>query len=251
MSKAPAGGEGEGVSRWKQRQAAKAMMYAMSNEQDGNAIAARRQLTTAAKYVPQVDGWQGRAWGLSSTKVSGRQNPKQTRFSGGGSSRGELYYGQKRQFSTDLPPEDPNSFLARAPKSDSRSADGPAAKRSRGAEEVGAAPPPKEAAKAKREKDKKKRKSASGSGSDSDSGSSSSGSGSYSSSSSSRSRSRSKRGRKSGGKSGSGSSSSSSYSSSYSSYSSSGSDSESDDGKKAKGKKKAKETTKKGKGSSD
>ena len=37
MSKAP-DASGEGVSRWKQRQAAKAMMYAMSNERSGDAI---------------------------------------------------------------------------------------------------------------------------------------------------------------------------------------------------------------------
>ena len=58
MSKAP-DASGEGVSRWKQRQAAKAMMYAMSNERSGDAIAARRQLATADKYAPQVQGWQG------------------------------------------------------------------------------------------------------------------------------------------------------------------------------------------------
>ena len=99
MSKAP-DASGEGVSRWKQRQAAKAMMYAMSNERSGDAIAARRQLATADKYAPQVQGWQGQAWGLASTKVSGRQDPKATRFSAGGSRGGELFYGQKREFNS-------------------------------------------------------------------------------------------------------------------------------------------------------
>eukprot|EP00965_Chrysotila_dentata_P169208 5587952-Pleurochrysis_carterae.AAC.1 len=114
MSKKP-GGEEAGVSRWQQRKAAKAMMYAMSTEQDaGSAIAARRQLATGERYAPRTGGeWQGKAWGLGSTKVGGRQAASATRYSAAGSRRGELYYGQKRTFNTDLPPEDPKSFLSR------------------------------------------------------------------------------------------------------------------------------------------
>ena len=118
MSK-PSGGEGEGVSRWKQRQAAKSMMYAMSSEGSGGSVAARRQHSIAAKYEPPTSNeWKGQAWGLASTKVGGKQNAKSTRFSGNGGSRsgGELYYGQKRQLSSDLPPEDPVSYLSRKPK---------------------------------------------------------------------------------------------------------------------------------------
>ena len=111
MSKAPAGGEGEGVSRWRQRQAAKQMMYAMSVEGSGDAIAARRHLQSSSKYEPEIENWKGKAWGLASTKVSDRQDPKKTRFSGSGSGRGETYYGQKRELSSELPPEDPVSWL--------------------------------------------------------------------------------------------------------------------------------------------
>jgi len=109
---APAGGAGEGVSRWQQRKAAKAMMYAMSNEQSGDAVASRRLVASSNKYVPQVQNWKGQAWGLASTKVGGRQDASKTRFSASGSG-GELYYGQKRKFNTDLPPDDPVSFLSR------------------------------------------------------------------------------------------------------------------------------------------
>ena len=96
MSK-PSGGEGEGVSRWKQRQAAKQMMYAMSTEQSGSAIAARRTQNAAQAYAPgEIEGWKGQAWGLASTKVTrGRQDVKTTRFSATGGRSGELYYGQK------------------------------------------------------------------------------------------------------------------------------------------------------------
>lgn len=65
-----------------------------------------------ATYVPRVGGdWKGRAWGLASTKVGGKQARDATRFSAG--KRGELFYGQKRGFSTDAPPEDPVSYLNR------------------------------------------------------------------------------------------------------------------------------------------
>ena len=110
----PPAAEGEGVSRWQQRKAAKAMMYATSNEQEGGSILSRRRKTGDERYQPRGNEWQGRAWGLASTKVAGRKDPKTTRFSAGGSSRGgELYYGQKREFSTDLPPDDPVSYLGR------------------------------------------------------------------------------------------------------------------------------------------
>ena len=92
------------------------MMYAMSNEREtsGATIAGRRAQAVDNKYAPRSgENWQGRAWGLASTKVGGRQNPKATRFGSG--SRGELYYGQKRELSTDLPPDDPGSFLSRGP----------------------------------------------------------------------------------------------------------------------------------------
>ena len=77
------GDRGEGVSAWKQRQAAKAMMYATSNEQSGAAISARRQLNTGNKYAPHVNGWKGQAWGLASTKMSFKHDlralPRSTR----------------------------------------------------------------------------------------------------------------------------------------------------------------------------
>ena len=103
----------EGVSRWQQRKAAKAHMYATSTEQEGRGVAARRQLATDSKYVPRTgQNWKGSAWGLASTQVSGRQNEKHTRFSSG-ARRGELWYGEKRQLNTDLPPDDAPNFLAR------------------------------------------------------------------------------------------------------------------------------------------
>ena len=96
MSSKPA----EGVSRWAQRKAAKAQMYAMSSEQQGGNVASRRMQTTDSKYVPRTsEGWSGQAWGLASTKVQGRQNAQDTRFSSG-SRRGELYYGERRKLST-------------------------------------------------------------------------------------------------------------------------------------------------------
>ena len=96
MSKAPAGGEGEGVSRWKQRQAAKSMMYAMSNEGTAEAaIAKRRVHNTAAKYEPQVNGWQGQSWGLASTKVQGRLPVSSTSVHRRG---GEKFFGERRVF---------------------------------------------------------------------------------------------------------------------------------------------------------
>jgi hypothetical protein len=65
-----------------------------------------------ATYVPRVGGdWKGRAWGLSSTKIGGKQARDATRVAAG--KRGELFYGQKRGFSTDAPPEDPVSYLNR------------------------------------------------------------------------------------------------------------------------------------------
>ncbi|KOO29335.1 hypothetical protein Ctob_006248 [Chrysochromulina tobinii] len=111
MSSAPSGASGEDVSRWQQRKAMKVMMYAMSDEQRGD-VASRRMQAQSAKYVPQVQNWKGEAWGLASTKVGGRQDPSKTRISASSGS-GELYYGQKRKFNTDLPPEDPSSFLNR------------------------------------------------------------------------------------------------------------------------------------------
>ena len=94
----------EGVSRWAQRKAAKAQMYATSTEQQGGNVASRRmQQTTDSKYVPRTgEGWSGKAWGLASTKVQGRQNAQDTRFSSG-SRRGELYYGERRKLSTVRP----------------------------------------------------------------------------------------------------------------------------------------------------
>ena len=104
----------EGVSRWQQRKAAKAQMYATSTEaQNNSGIAARRVLATDAKYTPRTGAaWKGNAWGLASTQVQGRQSAKDTRFSSG-SRNGELWYGQKRQLNTELPPDDARNFLAR------------------------------------------------------------------------------------------------------------------------------------------
>ena len=108
MSKPPTGGEGEGVSRWKQRQAAKQMMYALSQEGSGD-VTARRKLQETQKYEPSIGDWKGKVWGLASSKVINRQDASTTRFSGSGN--GEVYYGERRQLSSDLPPEDPPSWL--------------------------------------------------------------------------------------------------------------------------------------------
>eukprot|EP00967_Tisochrysis_lutea_P029888 scaffold35009_cov24-Tisochrysis_lutea.AAC.2 len=63
-------------------------------------------------YAPRVGSdWKGKAWGLASTKVGGRRAKESVRFSSG--SHGELYYGQKRGFNLDAPPEDPVSYLNR------------------------------------------------------------------------------------------------------------------------------------------
>ena len=72
MSRA-AEGAGEGVSRYAQRKAAKAMMYAQSTEQEGAGILGRRMHLQGgtSKYAPHVGGWQGKAWGLAGTKVAG------------------------------------------------------------------------------------------------------------------------------------------------------------------------------------
>ena len=160
-----AGGEGEGVSRWRQRQAAKSMMYAMSNEGTGEAIARRRMQSSATRYEPQVQGWQGQAWGLASAKVQGRKPASSTRFSGRGG--GELVYGERRGFMTDLPPEDPVSFLSREKKKKEPEATAAAArgdlqsaKRARRDEGDAASKKAKreEAAKGKKGKEAKKKK---------------------------------------------------------------------------------------------
>ena len=111
----------EGVSRWQQRKAAKAQMYATSTEaQNNSGIAARRVLATDAKYAPRTGaGWKGNAWGLASTQVQGRQSAKDTRFSSG-SRQGELWYGQKRQLNTELPPDDAPNFLGRGTGADKK-----------------------------------------------------------------------------------------------------------------------------------
>ena len=93
------GAAAEGVSRWQQRKAAKAQMYAMSNEQEGSGVLARRNHVSggvADKYAPRVGGWQGKAWGLANTKVADRQSASATRFSAGG--RGELFYVRRAGF---------------------------------------------------------------------------------------------------------------------------------------------------------
>ena len=92
-------------------------MYATSTEaQNNSGIASRRTHVGATdeKYAPRTGaGWKGNAWGLASTQVQGRQSAKDTRFSSG-ARRGELWYGQKRQLNTELPPEDAPNFLGRA-----------------------------------------------------------------------------------------------------------------------------------------
>eukprot|EP00908_Phaeocystis_cordata_P011625 Transcript_22545.p1 GENE.Transcript_22545~~Transcript_22545.p1 ORF type:complete len:171 (-),score=57.91 Transcript_22545:28-510(-) len=152
----------EGVSRWQQRKAAKAHMYATSTEQEGRGVAARRQLATDSKYVPRTgQNWKGSAWGLASTQVSGRQNEKHTRFSSG-ARRGELWYGEKRQLNTDLPPDDAPNFLARGSGGAKASSD-----IDKLAKEAADLKRKREEAKAAREKRRKPKKSSSSSSSSS------------------------------------------------------------------------------------
>ena len=63
-----------GPSRAQQRKAAKAMMYATSAEGTGADLSSRRHFESGGSaYIPRVGGrWQGKAWGHSSTTVSGR-----------------------------------------------------------------------------------------------------------------------------------------------------------------------------------
>ena len=89
-------------SRRAQREEQKAALYATTDEK-AQVIRRRQQVTD--RYTPHVrsDQWRGQAWGLATAQVKNRQ--KKTK---------ELYYGEKRAFSLDAPPEDPvNSFLAR------------------------------------------------------------------------------------------------------------------------------------------
>ena len=71
----PAGGGEGGVPRWKQRQTQRAMMYAMSNEQQGGGYPRRRlNAVQDERYEPSSGAeWKGKAWGLASSKVSGRE----------------------------------------------------------------------------------------------------------------------------------------------------------------------------------
>ncbi|KAJ1637009.1 hypothetical protein T492DRAFT_955582 [Pavlovales sp. CCMP2436] len=155
------------VNRWAKRREERAALYASSTEQAQTVNLRRSRAEEHPRYDPgYTDGWKGKAWGLASTKVQGRQSEKATRYSGGG--RGELYYGQKRAFNLDVPPEDPVSFLQRAPPKPKPAAAPPAP--AAAAAEASAQPP----AKAKTER--RRRRSESSSDSSSTSSSTSSGS---------------------------------------------------------------------------
>ena len=85
-------------SRFQQRKAAKAMMYATSNEAEVRELSTRRNrdAVRGGKYAPP-DGqrWTGQAFGLASSKAEGRLDRSATRFHADGV-RGEQYYGQRR-----------------------------------------------------------------------------------------------------------------------------------------------------------
>ena len=88
--------------RWAQRAEQKASFYARTDEKAQTIT--RTQLAND-RYTPHVgnDQWRGQAWGLASAQVRNRQKKKK-----------ELFYGEKRSFNLEAPPEDPgNSFLTR------------------------------------------------------------------------------------------------------------------------------------------
>ena len=88
--------------RWAQRAEQKASLYARTDEK---AQTITRTQRATDRYTPHVgnDQWRGQAWGLASAQVRNRQKKKK-----------ELFYGEKRSFNLEAPPEDPgNSFLTR------------------------------------------------------------------------------------------------------------------------------------------
>ena len=102
-------------SRFQQRKAAKAMMYATSNEAEVRELSTRRNrdAVRGGKYAPP-DGqrWTGQAFGLASSKAEGRLDRSATRFHADGV-RGEQYYGQRRGLNQEAGPAVPGSRLAR------------------------------------------------------------------------------------------------------------------------------------------
>ena len=102
-------------SRFQQRKAAKAMMYATSNEAEVRELSTRRNrdAVRGGKYAPP-DGqrWTGQAFGLASSKAEGRLDRSATRFHADGV-RGEQYYGQRRGLNQEAGPAVPGSRFAR------------------------------------------------------------------------------------------------------------------------------------------
>ena len=74
-------------------------------------------ISASDRYRPNGDRaapWRGQAWGLASSQVKNRQDPTLAKK--------ELFYGEKRPFTLDAPPEDPGSnFLSRVKESPSQS----------------------------------------------------------------------------------------------------------------------------------
>ena len=90
------------------------MMYALSQEGSGD-VTARRKLQETQKYGLQLVTGKVRCE-AGKLKVINRQDASTTRFSGSGN--GEVYYGERRQLSSDLPPRTHRHGSIRVGRSD-------------------------------------------------------------------------------------------------------------------------------------